>query len=713
MPSTAITRDGAGVRLWPGSPYPLGAAWDGSGVNFALFSEHATGVQLCLFDSAGDRHERVCVPLRERTDRVWHGYLPDVGPGQMYGYRVHGPWDPSQGLRFNPAKVLLDPYARVVARPPRHHPSLFGFAAGSDGDGLPDRSDSAAVAPLGAVTASDFDWSGDVRPRRPWHETVIYELHVKGMTQLHPHVPAPLRGTYLGLASPPVLEHLLALGVTAVELMPVHAHADEFPLVARGLTNYWGYNTLAFFAPDARFAASRDPLDVIGEFKTMVRALHAAGLEVILDVVYNHTAEGDHRGPTYSFRGIDNQAYYRLAPGQPSRYQDFTGTGNTLNMQSPQVLQLMMDSLRYWVEEMHVDGFRFDLASALARELYEVDRLGSFFDVIQQDPVISRVKLIAEPWDVGAGGYQVGNFPPGWTEWNGKYRDAVRRFWRGDAGVLPELATRLAGSSDLYGPSGRQPHASINFITSHDGFTLVDLVSYNEKHNEANGEDNRDGDPHNLSWNHGVEGPTDDPAIVELRRRQRRNFLLTLFVSQGVPMLNGGVELSRTQRGNNNAYCQDSEISWTDWDLSEDETRFLAFVTRLVAFRAAQPTLRRRTFLRGRRKGFADVRWLRPEGGEMTNGEWNDPDRRALGMLLDGHAILETGARGEPIVGDTLLVLFNASPAMVPFQMPGETGVLWERCLDTAAPDDVAAVVEAGTRWPVTARGAVVFCQRR
>jgi glycogen operon protein len=678
-------------------------------VNFALFSEHATGVLLCLFDAIDDQVERVCIPLKERTDRVWHGYLPDVRPGQLYGYRAQGPWDPARGLRFNPAKVLLDPYARVVARPPRHHSSLFAFAPGTEGDGPADPADSAPFAPLGAVAVSDFDWAGDVRPRRPWHETVIYELHVKGLTALHPHVPAALRGTYPGLASPPVIAHLQALGVTAVELMPVHFHADEFALVARGLTNYWGYNTLSYFAPDARFAASHGLLDVLHDFKAMVRGLHAAGLEVILDVVYNHTAEGDHRGPTYSLRGLDNPTYYRLAPGQPSRYQDFTGTGNTLNMRSPQVLQLMMDSLRYWVQEMHVDGFRFDLASALARELYDVDRLGSFFDVIQQDPVLSHVKLIAEPWDVGAGGYQVGNFPPGWTEWNGKYRDAVRRFWRGDEGVLPELATRVAGSSDLYGPSGRQPHASINFITSHDGFTLVDLVSYNEKHNEANGEENRDGDPHNLSWNCGVEGPTDDPAIVELRRRQRRNFLLTLFVSQGVPMLNGGVELSRTQGGNNNAYCQDNAVSWTDWALCDDERRFLEFVRRVVAFRASQPTLRRRTFLNGRRSGHADVLWLRPEGGEMRDADWNDPQRRALGMRLDGRAILETDARGEPIVGDTLLVLFNASAATVRFLLPGEAGDAWERCLDTSRPEDAAVTADAGTAWSVVARSAVVF----
>jgi glycogen operon protein len=693
------------MRVWPGRPYPLGATWDGHGVNFALYSEHATGVQLCLFDGPDARLERVCVPLGECTDNVWHGYLPDVGPGQLYAYRVLGPWDPARGLRFNPAKVVLGPYARVVARPPFQHPSLLAYQAGTDGDGPADPTDNAAYAPIGAVVASEFDWQGDRPPRRPWHETIIYEMHVKGLTALHPLVPDELRGTFLGLAAPPVIDHFKRLGITAVELMPIHYHADEGPLLARGLTNYWGYNTLCYFAPDARFAASRNPCDVVDEFKTMVRALHAAGLEVILDVVYNHTAEGDHRGPTYSFRGIDNPSYYRLVPGQPSRYQDFTGCGNTLNMQSPWVLQLMMDSLRYWVQELHVDGFRFDLASALARELFEVDRLSSFFDVIQQDPVISRVKLIAEPWDVGDGGYQVGNFPQGWTEWNGKYRDAVRRFWRGDEGMLAEMATRLGGSSDLYGASGRQPHASINFVTSHDGFTLADLVAYNEKHNEANGEANRDGDPNNLSWNCGAEGPTDDPAVLELRRRQRRNFVLTLMVSQGVPMLSGGDEVGRTQQGNNNAYCQDNALAWTPWDRSPDAEAFMAFVARAIALRASQPTLTRRTFLKGRARGFADVLWLRPEGGEMTDIEWNDRGRRALGMLLDGQAILEVNERGEPIIGDTLLVLLNASPDNVEFLLPGEGA--WERLLDTSS--DEPAIATAGTDWPVMARSAAVF----
>src|SRR5690606_25096620 len=584
------------MRAWPGSPRPLGATWDGAGVNFALFSEHAQRVELCLFDDAAATVERVRIPMVDRTDMVWHAYLPDVRPGQLYGYRVHGVWSPADGHRFNPAKVLLDPYARAIGRPLSWHRSLFAYQ-GDDGDGPIETTDSAPHAPLGQVIADAFDWSGDRRPLTPWHETVIYELHVKGFTALNESIAPELRGTYSGLAWPAAIAHLKSLGVTAVELMPVHQHVDEWRLAANGRVNYWGYNTLSFFAPGHRYARTEAPAGGAGSFKHMVRALHAAGLEVILDVVYNHTAEGDHLGPTLSFRGIDNRAYYRLQPGRPSRYQDFTGTGNTLNMQSPAVLRLMMDSLRYWVEEMHVDGFRFDLASALARELHAVDRLSSFFDVIGQDPVISQVKLIAEPWDVGEGGYHVGNFPPGWTEWNGKYRDTVRRFWRGDAGVLPELATRLSGSSDLYGSSGRQPHASVNFVTSHDGFTLADLVSYNEKHNDANGEQNRDGDPHNLSWNCGVEGSSADPAVRALRDRQRRNILITLLTSVGVPMLSGGDEMSRTQFGNNNAYCHDSSLSWTPWALDADGQAMLAFMREIVALRAAHPVLRRRTFL--------------------------------------------------------------------------------------------------------------------
>jgi glycogen operon protein len=709
------------MRAWPGSPYPLGATWDGSGVNFALFSEHATKVELCLFGSADASLERICVPLVDRTDRVWHAYLPDIRPGQLYGYRVYGPWAPAEGHRFNPAKLLLDPYARAIGRQTGMHPSLLAFAPGSGGDGPPDPTDSAPYAPLGVVVDDEFLWGWDEPPRTPWHETVIYEMHVKGFTALNQAIAPALRGTYLGLASSESIDYLKSLGVTGVELMPVHAHADEWHLIERGRTNYWGYNTLNYFAPDVRFATSHAPDAAVTEFKEMVRALHAAGLEVILDVVYNHTAEGNHLGPTLSFRGIDNRSYYRLEPHRLSRYQDFTGCGNTLNMRSQKVLQLVMDSLRYWVLEMHVDGFRFDLASALARELYAVNRLSSFFEVIAQDPVISRVKLIAEPWDVGEGGYQVGNFPPGWAEWNGRYRDCVRRFWRGEAGMLPELATRLSGSSDLYGGSGRQPHASINFVTSHDGFTLADLVSYNEKHNEANGEENRDGDSNNLSWNCGAEGPTDDPVVLALRRRQQRNFLVTLLTSVGVPMLSGGDEVCRSQGGNNNAYCDGSAGSWTPWPGGvpeaggcgdEDAASMLAFVRTLLALRASQPTLRRRTFLRGRRGGAVDVLWLRPDGQEMTGADWQNGSGRAMGVLLNGESILERSPRGEPIRGDTLLIFFNASDANLGFTLPAPpalAGSDWELLIDTAEGRQPGTRIRIGGVWPVVNRSAVVM----
>jgi glycogen operon protein len=697
------------MRCWPGLPYPLGATWDGSGVNFALFSEHATAVHLCLFDSPDAARESVSIRLPERTDRVWHGYLPDARPGQIYGYRVHGPWDPSRGHRFNPAKMLLDPYARVVARAPRFHASLFAFAPGSEGEGPADPADSAPYAALGMVTEPSR-WTEEPPPRTPWSRTVIYELHTKGMTALHPLVPVELRGTFLGLASEPVVRHLQRLGVTAVELLPIHLHADEPALVRRGLTNYWGYNTLSYFAPDQRFSASTSPLHVAREFQVMVRTLHQAGLEVILDVVYNHTAEGDHLGPSLSMRGIDNASYYRLTPGRLSRYQDFTGCGNTLNMQCPHVLQLMMDSLRYWVEDMHVDGFRFDLASALARELYSVDRLSSFFDVIQQDPIVSRVKLIAEPWDVGEGGYQVGNFPPGWTEWNGRYRDAVRRFWRGDAGLLPEFATRLGGSSDLYNSSGRRPHASVNFVTSHDGFPLADLVSYVEKHNEANADGNRDGESNSFSWNWGVEGPTDDPLVLAARRRDVRNLLLTLFVSQGVPMLSGGDEIRRSQHGNNNAYCQDTPLSWTHWHLGEDERGVQRFVETLAALRSAHPVLRRRTFLRGAHNGHQDVFWLRPEGGEMSEADWHDPRRHTIGMLLEGKAMLETDERGDPVSGDTLLIWFNAALEDVRCVFPsGPDGRGWRQLMTTDARAELDVHVRDNEPWRLPARTSAVF----
>jgi isoamylase len=700
------------MRVFPGSPYPLGATWDGLGVNFALFSEHATAVELCLFDSVEATRESARVPLREQTDMVWHGYLPDLKPGQLYGYRVHGPYDPNQGLRFNANKLLLDPYTKAIARTTRWDDSLFGYTIGSPDEDLSfDTRDSAPFAPLGAVVDPAFTWGDDRPPRTPWHRTVIYEAHVKGFSKLNALVPESARGTYTALTLQPIIDHLLSLGVTAVELMPVHHHANDRHLVELGLGNYWGYNTAAYFAPDLRFSESGTPLESVREFKMMVRALHAAGIEVILDVVYNHTAEGNQMGPTLSMRGIDNSSYYRLMPDNPRVHLDFTGTGNTLNMQSPHVLQLIMDSLRYWVTEMHVDGFRFDLASTLARELYEVDRLAAFFDVIHQDPLISQVKLIAEPWDLGEGGYQVGNFPVLWTEWNGKYRDTVRRFWRGDPGVASEFATRLAGSSDLYSRSGRRPYSSINFVTSHDGFTLHDLVSYNEKHNEANGEGNRDGESNNSSWNCGVEGPTDDPGIRALRERQKRNFLATLLLSQGVPMLCGGDEVSRTQSGNNNAYCHDSELTWTHWDFDEDREALLAFTRRLLAIRRSQSALRRRGFLRGAQvNGMKDIVWLAPGGGEMTQELWQAPDVRTLGMLLSGDAADDIDAAGLPVRGDTLLALFNAHDTIVQFTLPGPSGITgWRSTIDTFDASREGREIAARSVYPLESRSVALL----
>jgi glycogen operon protein len=690
------------LRVWPGAPYPLGATWDGVGVNFAVFSEHATRVELCLFDSVDAEVESLTIPLPEQTDMVWHGYLPDVHPGQLYGYRVHGPYEPHRGHRFNPNKLVMDPYAKVIGRATRWDDSLVGFELGAADERF-DLRDSAPYAPLAAVVDNSFTWGDDRRLRVPWHETLIYELHVKGFTQLNPFVPEQLRGTYLGLASEPAVRHLTSLGVTAVELMPVHHHTDEGHLIQRGLRNYWGYNTLSYFAPDIRYKAASSPIEAVREFKMMVRALHAAGLEVILDVVYNHTAEGNHLGPTLSLRGIDNVNYYRLQPHDRRLYEDFTGCGNTLNMRSPRVLQLIMDSLRYWVLEMHVDGFRFDLASALARELHSVDKLGAFFDIIHQDPVLSQVKLIAEPWDLGEGGYQVGNFPTKWTEWNGKYRDAVRRFWRGDTGVVSEVATRLAGSSDLYEQSGRRPYASINFITSHDGFTLNDLVSYREKHNEANGESNRDGENHNLSWNCGVEGPTDDRQVIELRERHRRNLLATLMFSIGVPMISGGDEMGRTQGGNNNAYCQDNEISWTNWELSRADRDLMDFTCRLIRIWKDHPVLRRRKFFQGRRIRGAevlDINWLDSSGHEMTDEVWNSPDVKCLGVRLNGDAIDEVDERGQRIVGDTLLLLLNAGSTPIPFVLPATSPLeRWETLIDTADPWTSGRRLRAGDRY--------------
>jgi len=661
-------------RVWPGKPYPLGATWDGYGINFALFSENATKVELCLFDSPQAERESARIPLPEQTDMVWHGYCPDLHPGQLYGYRVHGPYEPENGHRFNPNKVLLDPYAKAIGRDVRWSDAMFGYRIGDADEDLSfDERDNAAFAPLGEVFDPAFTWGKEKRPHRPWHKTILYEAHVKGMTQRHPHVPEALRGTYSGLASRQVIAYLKELGVTAVELMPVHHALNDRHLVDKGLSNYWGYNTLGFFAPDLRFSSSQSARDTVREFKRMVATLHAADIEVILDVVYNHTAEGNHLGPTLSLRGIDNASYYRVVADNPRYYMDYTGCGNTLNMQHPRSLQLIMDSLRYWVQQMHVDGFRFDLASALARELHEVDKLGAFFDIIHQDPVLSQVILIAEPWDLGEGGYQVGNFPVGWAEWNGKYRDAVRRFWRGDEQTIAELATRFCGSSDLYESSGRRPYASINFVTAHDGFTLEDLVSYNEKHNEANLEDNRDGESHNLSWNCGEEGPTDNPQVIALRERQKRNLMATLLLSQGVPMIRAGDELSHTQGGNNNAYCQDNEISWLNWELSDRHQAFLEFVKSLIRFRHEQPVLHRRRFFHGRPIRGADVKdltWFAPTGKEMTDEDWTSGVVRCLGVCMEGEMPNELDERGERIRGDTLLILFNGNPDRVPFTLP-------------------------------------------
>ncbi|HEX7127969.1 MAG TPA: glycogen debranching protein GlgX [Thermodesulfobacteriota bacterium] len=677
------------MKVRPGQPYPLGATWDGSGVNFALFSENATGVELCLFEP-GDTPKETRVWMPEYTDHVWHVYLPHVRPGQRYGYRVYGPYDPQRGHRFNPAKVVLDPYAKAIDGTIRWSDAMFGYTIGHpDGDLHRDERDNAADVPKCVVVDPAFTWGDDRPPRIPWNETIIYEAHVKGLTMRHPGVPDELRGTYAGLASPAVVDYLVRLGVTAVELMPIHHSVPDKHLVDRGLTNYWGYNSIGFFAPDIRYASEYRAGMQVSEFKAMVKTLHQAGLEVILDVVYNHTAEGNHLGPTLCFRGIDNAAYYRLMPDR-RYYADYTGTGNTLDMTHPRALQLLMDSLRYWILEMHVDGFRFDLASALARELHDVDRLGAFFDIIHQDPVISQVKLIAEPWDVGEGGYQVGNFPVLWAEWNGVYRDTVRSFIKGDEGQAGSFAYRLTGSSDLYGRGGRRPYASINFVTAHDGFTLNDLVSYNEKHNEANGEANHDGHDHNLSWNCGVEGPTDDPEVTALRERQKRNFLATLFLSQGVPMLLAGDEISRTQQGNNNAYCHDNELTWVDWDLDRARRDLLAFTRYVIQLRKAHPVLRRRQFFFGRRirgSEVKDLSWFRPDGREMTEADWNNPHTRCFGLRLAGDAIPEVDAMGERVVDDTLLILVNAHHEAVPFVLPAHRpGVEWEPILDTRVP---------------------------
>ncbi len=674
-------------RVWLGRTAPLGATWDGHGVNFAVFSEHATQVDVCLFDSPSATQETCRIPLPDRTDHVWNGYFPGLKPGQLYGFRADGPYEPQQGFRFNANKLMLDPYAKAIGRDLTWSDTAFGYRVGDPEMDLSfDERDNAATAPLAAVINPAFRWGGDKPLRTPWHKTVIYEMHVKGFSQTSPWVPREFRGRYAGVACEGSLRHLRALGVTAVELMPIHHHVDERSLTERGLTNYWGYNTLGFLAPDIRFGESRDPQRTVNEFKRMVRTLHRNGFEVILDVVYNHTCEGNHLGPTLSLKGLDNTSYYRLTD-ERRFYKDYTGCGNTLNMQSPRVLQLIMDSLRYWVEEMHVDGFRFDLAAALARELHDVDKLGAFFDIIHQDPVLSQVKLIAEPWDVGPGGYQVGNFPVLWTEWNGKYRDCVRKFWRGDGNTASEFATRLCGSSDLYEATGRRPHASINFVTSHDGFSLHDLVSYNHKHNLANGENNSDGDNHNISWNCGAEGVTTDPAILERRERQKRNFMATLMISQGVAMLRSGDEFGQSQGGNNNTYCQDNPVSWLKWKPSEAEQNFFEFTTKVIQLWKSQPVFQRRKFFQGRMiRGelVHDVVWLTPQGEEMTDADWNRHYTRCLGMRLAGEMDHEFDDQGRPVMGDTLLVLFNSHHDQIAFLMPPHEEVeFWQPLLDT------------------------------
>jgi glycogen operon protein len=706
--------------VWPGNNYPLGATYDGAGTNFSLFSEIADKVELCLID---DDDTETRINLDEVDGYVWHAYLPGVGPGQRYGFRVHGPFEPAAGHRCDPSKLLLDPYGKAFHGDFDFSQALFSYdmefvnreGAGPGETGTPPMVDSLGHTMTSVVINPFFDWAFDRAPRTPYHETVIYEAHVKGMTQTHPAIPEELRGTYAGLAHPAIIEHLKSLNVTAIELMPVHQFMHDNRLLEMGLRNYWGYNTFGFFAPHHQYASSHEPGGAVGEFKAMVRTFHEEGIEVILDVVYNHTAEGNHMGPTINFRGIDNAAYYRLDDDDPRFYKDFTGTGNSLNARHPHTLQLIMDSLRYWVTEMHVDGFRFDLASTLAREFYDVDRLSAFFDLVQQDPVVSQVKLIAEPWDVGEGGYQVGNFPGLWTEWNGKYRDTVRDYWRGEPATLGEFASRLTGSSDLYEATGRRPSASINFVTCHDGFTLHDLVSYNEKHNEANGENNQDGESHNRSWNCGVEGPTDDPDVLALRARQMRNVLATLTVSQGTPMIAHGDEFGRTQQGNNNVYCQDSELSWMDWSLAEKNAELLAFARKATQLRTDHPVFRRRRFFEGRpmRRGdeVGDIAWLTPTGREMTQEDWDSGFDKCVAVFLNGNAIREPNARGERVVDDSFLLCFNAHEDAVDFVIPDDDyGQEWTAELDTTEPTGTTErVMKAGEKIPLPGRSLLIL----
>ena len=700
------------MEVWPGQPYPLGATFDGTGTNFALFSEGAEKVELCLFDELGTETR---IDVAAQDSYVWHCYLPTVQPGQRYGYRVHGPWNPAEGQRFNSAKLLLDPYAKAVSGQIDWDQALFSYDFG-DEDSFNDE-DSAPHMMMGVVINPFFNWEGDRTPRTPYHKSVIYEAHVKGLTQQHPEVPEDQRGTYAGVAHPAVIAHLKKLGVTAIELMPVHQFVQDSTLLDQGLRNYWGYNTIGFFAPHNEYHSTNDLGGQVQEFKAMVRALHQADIEVILDVVYNHTAEGNHMGPTLSMKGIDNQAYYRTVEGDQKFYMDYTGTGNTLNVRHPHSLQLIMDSLRYWVTEMHVDGFRFDLASALAREFYDVDKLATFFELVQQDPVVSQVKLIAEPWDVGPGGYQVGNFPPQWTEWNGKYRDTVRDFWRGEPATLGEFASRITGSADLYEHSGRRPFASINFVTAHDGFTLRDLVSYNEKHNEANGEGNNDGESHNRSWNCGVEGPTDDPDVLALRSRQQRNYLATLLLSQGTPMVLHGDELGRTQDGNNNTYCQDNELSWINWDTMDGPlTEFVAAVTHL---RHDHPSFRRSEFFDGRPvemdaddtgRPMPDIAWLTTDGAPLKPADWDEPLSRSFGMWLNGNGIAGVDMRGRPITDVNFIVYFNSNPEPVKVKLPPvRYGRQWEEVIDTAGKYADGQIRKARTSITLDGKSMVVL----
>ncbi|ULN38976.1 glycogen debranching protein GlgX [Mycolicibacterium smegmatis] len=700
------------MEIWRGKAYPLGATYDGSGTNFALFSEVAERVELCLFDDDGDgglRETRITLP--EVDGFVWHGFIPNIEPGQRYGYRVHGPYDPAAGHRCNPNKLVLDPYAKAIDGQFDWGQPLFSYNFGAPDSRNDD--DSAPNMPKSVVINPYFDWGVDRPPSHDYADTVIYEAHVKGLTQTHPDIPDNIRGTYAAVAHPAIVEHLQNLGINAIELMPVHHFANDSTLIDKGLSNYWGYNTIGFLAPDSKYSSSPNPGGQVQEFKAMVRTLHEAGIEVILDVVYNHTAEGNHMGPTLSFRGIDNAAYYRLVDDDKRYYMDYTGTGNSLNVGHPHALQLIMDSLRYWVIEMHVDGFRFDLASTLAREFYDVDRLATFFELVQQDPVVSQVKLIAEPWDVGPGGYQVGNFPPLWTEWNGKYRDTVRDYWRGEPATLDEFASRITGSADLYEQTGRRPFASINFVIAHDGFTLRDLVSYNEKHNEANGEDNNDGESHNRSWNCGAEGPTDDPEVNALRSRQQRNFITTLLLSQGVPMLAHGDELGRTQQGNNNVYCQDSELSWIDWESAD--TELLEFTQKVSALRSAHPVFRRRRFFNGRpvrRPGeprLPDIGWYAPDGSEMTDEDWDAGYAKSMAVYLNGQGIPDRDERGQRIVDDSFYMCFNAHYEPIEFVLPpSDFAEQWVEVINTAA-DCSTDPIEAGTRVTVESRAMLVL----